>query len=139
MELTLTGDDGKKIAAVKIDQMCYDDEHADYIVTLYVERGENVAGFHRRMITNFPIKALNPLALVKSALNLFPPDVFGAEDDDRHGDASSKEAPVSSALERGFNRALPEVPSGVRGLCYHGPAFRGEQSEQYGDDGERKG
>lgn len=80
------------------------DEVADYMVKLVVDRGDDIVGVHRRVLESWPRNALNSMAMLKAALNLFDGKDLGLEDD--YGNSNTG----SSDMEREERRALPALP-----------------------------
>lgn len=137
MKVVITSDAGSIISEIRIlpDEVSPDGEHASFDVLAYTERGYEVLGVSRRRLSNFPVKAFNPLALLRAALNVLPTEAFGAEDDDTGGTNDAKtQTPVPTDLERRLNRSVSALPSGLSGLRDYRSAVRSEQSEQHGDD-----
>jgi hypothetical protein len=111
-------------------------EIQDFKVTMRVNRGDQIFGKHIRLLDGFPTKALNSVALVKAALNLFTADSLVAEDDDNNTDPDTN--PGKSDLERGFGRTLRALPTEEESrLRNHGSAVRSGQSVEHGGDGGR--
>jgi len=80
-------------------------EVKDFKVVLSVSRGNDIYGKYTRVIDGFPANALNTVALVKTALNLFSMDSLAAEDDDNSTKADS------SNMERGLSGTMRPLPT----------------------------
>lgn len=142
MKVILHDENGRFVGDIQITQteLRNQGELADYTVLAYADRGEGVFGLARTRITGFPVKALNPLALLGAALRSLPKETLGAEDDDTgRADNAKTQAPVPTDLERRLDRAMSALPPGLSGLRDYRSAIRSEQSEQHGDNSRGEG
>jgi hypothetical protein len=100
--------DGTTSAEMRIQDMgtrSDDSEVKDFEVVLAINRGAGIYGRHTRVLDGFPANALNTVALIKAALNLFSADSLVAEDDDNPTETSS------SDLERRLGRTMRSIPT----------------------------
>lgn len=80
---------------------------------MVVERGNDVVSVSRRILTDFPRNALNSVALLKAALELFDADALGLEDDID----DSEDIPPDMA--RGQRPALRAIQGGKGSVHNH--------------------
>ena len=99
-------------------------EIKDLEVRLVVNRGGQITGVYKRVIDGYPVKALNVVGLVKTALQQFDMDALVAEDDDNSTQTDS------SDLERKLGRTVHAISTEKESrLRNNGSSIWGRQSE----------
>lgn len=124
--------DGIQDARLYIDTLpgrSEESEIQDFKVKLIVSRGGDIVGVHSRFIDSFPVKALNVMALLKTALLQFDLDALVAEDDDSSTPTDSPD------MERGLGRTLYALPTEEESRMrnHRSPIRRGQSVEHGGD------